>query len=730
MSFLPPRSKNNLQRLLQQAVELHSSGQMDAAYAAYRKVISLDPRNFDGLHLMGVLQAQQGHPKRAIEWIQKAIAIYADHPAAHANLGNAYKELQQYDQALACLQRALKLAPDYAKAHAHLGHLWLLMRQPEQAISSLNRALELDPQDHEAWSNLGVAFIEIKKPEEAIAPLEQAIQLQPSFAAAHANLGSAKLAMGKNSEALEHLQKAISLKPTSADALTNMGALLKSREQFDQALEYLNKAIAIEPHHADAYSNKGLVLFQMEQHEGAMAAFAQAIALNSNNPDFYSNLGNVLLAWGDTDQALAAFDNAIKLDPGHAHVYANRGNALAKKRRYPEALDSFQKAMHLDSETPEYRLNFAIALSEADQYELAFEQYQHFLKMKPDSLDGYHNLGMSEMKELRFDQAIDCFNKMLAMDPQHAEAHFSKSLALLVTGNYKDGWKEYEWRWAAKSSKLKPRTFAKPRWQGHESLIDKTIFIYQEQGLGDTIQFVRYIEQLKQLGARVIFETPQPLLELFSINRLADQLIPPSGPVPEFDFHCALMSLPLAFDTEVDRPPSAKPYLKTSEDKRHQWSITLGAKTLPRVGLVWSGNANHLNDQRRSVALEELFNHLPTGIEYISLQKEIRHTDISALERTGIRHFGEQLLDFTDTAALCDHMDLIISVDTSVAHLAAALGRPTWILLPFSPDWRWLMSRSDSIWYETIRLFRQDATKNWANVLAHLTNEMARFLDS
>ena len=323
------------------------------------------------------------------------------------------------------------------------------------------------------------------------------------------------------------------------------------------------------------------------------------------------------------------------------------------------------------------------------------------------------------------DAALASYDKAIELKPDYADALFHKSLALLLAGNFRQGWEFYEWRLKRENPASPRRVFPRPLWLGSQSISGKTILLHSEQGLGDSIQFCRYAVFVAGLGARVILEVEPPLFGLF--NKLAgvSELVIKGNPLPDFDYHCPLLSLPFAFKTDLGTIPCARHYLKCPPDKLEHWKSRLGEKNGPRVGLAWNGNVMHMNDGSRSIPLSALTRHLPEGFTYVSLQKEIREIDKSTLESSAnIFHYGEELNDFTDTAALCKLMDVVISVDTSVAHLSGALGKPTWVLLPFSPDWRWMLDRDDSPWYPDIRLFRQQKPNDWSEAIERIISSL------
>ena len=324
-------------------------------------------------------------------------------------------------------------------------------------------------------------------------------------------------------------------------------------------------------------------------------------------------------------------------------------------------------------------------------------------------------------------EAVANYDKAIAIKPDFSDAYWNKSIALLLCGEFKTGWELYEWRWKNESNDkfTSKSTFTQPLWLGVEPLKGKTILLHSEQGLGDTIQFCRYANLVKALGARVLMEVPKSLLSLLQDLEGIDELIEKGKLLPPFDYYCPLMSLPLAFKTELNTIPSLTPYFKNDSNKVAKWRGRLGEKTTPRIGLVWSGSVGHVNDHNRSLSLDALTQHLPNHFEYVCLQNEIRDSDKEALKKSSIRYFGAEINDFKESAALCEVMDLVISVDTSVAHLSGALGKPTWVLLPHTPDWRWLLDRDDSPWYGSVKLYRQSKDTKWEPVLQRLVKNLA-----
>ena len=592
----------------------------------------------------------------------------------------------KFKEAQVIYEKLLQLEPNHFDALQLLGALFTQTHQFEQAVDFLSKAVQINPGFAEPYSNRGNALQELGRLEEALASYDKAISIKPDYVEAYSNLANALKQLGRLDEALASADKAISLKLDYPEAYSHRGNILKEMGRLDEAIASYDKAIGIKPDYAEAHSNRGNALQELVRFDEALASYDKAISIKPDYAEAHSNRGIPLQELGRLDEAIVSYDKAISIKPDYPEAYANRGNTLQALGRLDEALASYDRAISINPNYAEAYANRSVALQD---------------------------LG-------RMDEAIESCTRAICIKSDYPDANWNLSLFNLMVGNYSDGWKGHEWR--RKNSKLPSfkeiKKFPQPIWLGAESLKDKTIFIYAEQGLGDTIQFSRYVPLVAQLGANVILEVQSPLLELLRNIEGANQVIARGDELPEFEYHCPIMSLPLAFKTEIDTIPPIARSITSSAEKVAQWKAQLGNKSKPRVGLVWSGNPAHKNDRNRSLAFSELVRYLPDGIEYVCLQKEIRAADNEQLEKNGhIKYFGDSLEDFTDTAALCELMDVVISVDTSVAHLAATLGKPTWLLLPFRPDWRWLLGRDDSPWYPTATLFRQEHIGEWSGVL-------------
>lgn len=531
---------------------------------------------------------------------------------------------------------------------------------------------------------------------------------------------------GNHHLAADLIGMAIAVCPDNAAFYSNRGNALQELKQLDAAVASYDRATAIRADFAAAYYNRGNALKERKSLDAAVASYDRAIAINAEYAETYSNRGLALQELKQPDAAVASYERAIAIKPDFAEAYSNRGNALKELKQLDAAVASYDRATAIKADYAEAYSNRGLALRDLEQPDAAVASYARAIAIKPDFAEVHANRGVALHALRQLSAALASYDRALTIKPDLAEAHWNKSLSLLLRGDFERGWKLNEWRWeGADSSKKQRRNFKQPLWLGAESISDKAILLHSEQGLGDTIQFCRYVKSVAALGARVILEVPKPLFALLSQLDGVSELIVRDTTLPAFDCHCPLLSLPLAFKTNHTDIPSSKSYLSSDGSKVSIWTDRLGRKTKPRIGIAWSGSDLHKSDHRRSIVLSSFLPYLSDAFEYVSLQKEVRDIDkITLGAHRNIRHFGDELDDFTDTAALCELMDVVISVDTSVAHLSGALGKRTWVLLPYVPDWRWLLDRDDTPWYPSLKLYRQAADRDWAKVFERVAREL------
>ena len=532
---------------------------------------------------------------------------------------------------------------------------------------------------------------------------------------------------GRAEEAAELLAKAVTVNPSIADAYYNRGVALGELNRRAEAVESYERALALKPDHADAYYNRAVALGELGRPMQALESFDRAIALKPGYAEAHNNRGVALGRLQRYVDALASYERAIALKPDYAEAYNNRGVALGELNRPAEAVASYERAIALKPDYANAYNNRGIALGELDRPAEALESHDRGIALKPDYAEAFYNRGNALRDLHRHGEAVESYERALALKPDYASAHWNLADCRLLLGDFARGWQEYEWRWKLEQRDNGRRDFQQPLWLGGETLEGRTILLHSELGLGDTLLFCRYAKEVAGLGAKVVLEVQPPLLPLLADLEGVTQAMPRGALLPEFDYHCPLMSLPLAFKTDLSNIPAKIPYIHSNAARVAAWQAKLGKKSKPRVGIVWSGSKALRND-RRSMTLAEMLPLVRDWAEWISLQKEVRESEAALLaSRADLRHAGAELEDFADTAALIELMDVVVTVDTSVTHVAGAMGKPVWILLPFNPhDWRWMLDREDSPWYPTARLFRQSTDRDWASLVSQVNEELIR----
>lgn len=531
---------------------------------------------------------------------------------------------------------------------------------------------------------------------------------------------------GRLDQAAAVLRELLAADPDNSEAWYKQGNVFKGLDRPADALASYQRAIDLTPNYTAAHCNRSVVLLALGRAQEALRGLERAIEIDPHDAIAHYNLGVTAQALGRMDAALAAYDNAIGLNPHYAEAHFSRGNALARLERWEEALASYDRALLLEPHNVAAHLHRGNVLRALQRWDEALESYDRAIALTPDQADGHFNRGVLLEQLKRFPAALASFDRAVAINPQFAPAQYNRALLLLASGDFVGGLMNYEWRWKNRDTSFDPATHhgSAPLWSGRELLENKSILVFSEQGLGDTLQFCRYIKLLAERGATVIFEVQPPLAGLLAHVAGASAVIARGDVVPRCDYKCALLSLPLAFDTRVETIPAQPKYLRVEAARTARWQHRLGPRTRPRIGLVWSGNAQMPNDHQRSMPLSTLVAHLPRRYDYFCLQKDIRAQDRATLDANPF--IVDHAPDFMDTAALCECMDIVVSVCTSVAHLAGALGRPLWILLAYNADWRWLEERADSPWYPSARLYRQKTIGDWAGVAARVGEDLRR----
>ena len=485
--------------------------------------------------------------------------------------------------------------------------------------------------------------------------------------------------------------------PETSDAIIKTGNRFLETGFTDLAKYSFEYLLSLDPNSVEAYANLGRMMFALKQYASAVDYFTKAAALDGSNAVLHFDLANSHRFNQNPERALNFYQKALSLNPNFSEAYVNQGVLLNELHGYQPAIESLDAALSLEKNRADYWLNRGSVHQSHNQTAAAIADY---------------------------DQAI-------ALEPNNPQAYWNKAVSLLLEGQFSQGWVFFESRKLVPALNVGIRTFTQPEWDGKASLKGKTIFLYSEQGYGDTVQFARFAKTLAGQGAQVVLGVQPELVDILSSMSADFGFVVDGDALPSFDYHCALLSLPGLLGVDASNIPFSDRYLRSQPAVLANWNNRLGPASKPRVGLVWRGNATHSNDKNRSIALADLLPHLPAGIEYVCLQKDIfQAEDLLLSQRPDILRFKHDIHSFSDTAALCQIVDLVVSVDTSVAHLSAAMGMRTILLLPFNQDWRWLLNRTDSPWYQSVEIIRQGQKRDWGSVFAKLNSSLVSLVQS
>ena len=618
-----------------------------------------------------------------------------------------------------CPIRKMKQPPRIIQQQIAEAIALLQQGQFAEAEAALLAILKRDPRNFDALHYAGVAAVQAGRLEEGATLIRRALAINPRHAAAQGNLGSALIRLGQYEEALTSLDRAVAIDPKAANAHHNRGFALLKLKRLDQAVAALDRAIALKPDNAEAHSDRAHALTDQRKLDDALAGFEKALGIRPDWPSYLVNKALILCYLQRPSEALAAADAAVGISPEDASALTVRAQALLALGRPAEGLATIDKVLKIHPSSVEGHLWRSAALILLGQPETALKVAETARTLAPQDAATHRGYGYALGHLNRLEEALVCYDHALKLQPDDKEVSWSRALVLLALGRFEEGWLCYEYR-NLRHKTLVARKYPKPLWWGKQPLKDQRLYIYWEQGLGDTIQFARYALLAVAAGAQVTLSIQDPLLRLFKDFDPSVTIIGQNDEAAEFDLHCPLMTLPLAFGTRLETIPAWEDgYLTAPPDDVARWDQRLPAGRR-RIGLVWSGSQTHANDANRSLALVKLSPLFQTDDVWVSLQKEVREADRAALEASGILDVSAELGDFADTAALISSLDLVISVDTSVAHLAGALGKPTWVMVPFAPDFRWLLDREDTPWYPKMRLFRQRRAGDWDGVIAYI----------
>lgn len=557
---------------------------------------------------------------------------------------------------------------------------------------------------------------------DAAACYKSVLKKDPDNAEALHLFGVLSLQQGNAAAGVDLIGKAVA-SGGRADWHNNLGEALRAVGRYEDAEASYRRAIALDPANADAYSNLGAALEALGRSIDAEQNYARAIAIDAGHAEAHTNLGNLLLTRYRSDDAIGHFRHALASAPNLVAAHCGLGNALRQQDNHADAEAAYRRALAFDPNDAPSLSNLGIALNAQGRTLEALAAYDRALAVDPNLAEVYVNIGTLHYEQGDMKKAWAATEKALAINPDLPRAHLNKGLIHLVEGDYARGWKEFQWRLRLPESRA--GKFSGPLWDGGD-IAGKTILLRAEQGIGDNIMMLRYVPLLAARGARVVLDMPRTVRAVIGGLEGVAHVVADGEPLPSFDCHMPLMGLPGAFGTTLDTVPANIPYLSVDAGKIERWRTRIGEKGL-RVGIIWQGSKSYGADRMRSIPLRHF---LPlaevSNVRLISLQQKIGLDQLAALPDANIESFdGVDAEPFADTPAILMSLDLVVTADSSVGHLAGALGRPVWVALAHMPDWRWQLARTDSPWYPKTRLFRQKSPGDWPGVFAEIARALS-----
>ena len=680
-------------RLMKHAAEHYGAGRAPQADALCGDILTAQPDHIPALHLAAVIAFTSDRMAEGSALLGRIFRLDPDHVPALVTLGDALAVKGERDGAVAAFQRAAALRPHDAGLHSRHGTALIEVSRFEEAEAAYRRALTLDPDLTRTRFNLAVALARQQKFAEAEQAYRAVIGSDPAYPGAWFNLGNVLVDQDKLDDAVAAYIHALAADPADAGLHASLGAALCRQGQLEDSITHYRRATELAPEDVSALRMLGLVLHDAGRVQEAVHIYRKLSARDPSDVVILSNLGACLCEFGQLDEAIATCERALALNPDHAPAHTNLGILFEMRGDAEAAIAAHRRAVAAD----------------------------------PDYAKGHANLAVALCKSGEIDEALEVSHRAVALAPDDLLIRFNRAHALLMCGDFTNGFAEHQYGRRCKTLSEGMPTFSEPEWQG-EALAGRTLLLFAEYGIGDALQFVRYLPEVAAKGGPIVLQVQPPLVPL--LRTMSGVTVVGRGePLPPFDLQLPLMDLPRLFGTTLDTIPAPVPYLHADPARVTAWQRALGDTPALKVGVVWAGNTIHKNDAQRSLSAEAVLPRLITpGVQLYSLQKEPRPADMPVLSDLGgdIIDLGPVLGDFADTAAAVSVLDLVISVDTSVVHLAGALGRPVWVLLPYALDWRWLRDREDSPWYPSLRLFRQPRPQQWDDVLTRVSAELAR----
>lgn len=680
--------------LLNQAITDFQNGNLNRAEVALKRAIQSNPQNAAALHILGLVYASSGNLPSAIEYLKKAASLDPSDGAIYFNLAKAMIESNSYHEAFPFLKKCVQLSPNNP-------HAWLLY---------------------------GKAYFSIGNYAESLTQFDRALHVNNNFAEAFTNKSHVLFEIGRYDEALHCAERALSLNPQIFQTWSLIGLILKKLGQTEKASEAFHQATKLKPDHTQSHANYSSTLYELGLYEEALVSAKRALELNHQIPEIWLLTGIALKKLERHDEAIAAFENALKLRQDFPEAYLNMGSTLAELKKFDRAIVNFNKAIDLRPNYAEAYCDKASSLYEQGHFEEALNQCTIAIEQKPNYAPSYFTKACVLSAQKKHVEAIENYEVAIRLKPDLNDAYWNESLSLLLLGDYQKGWDRYEYRWLRNGADrcLYPHI---PKLESIDSVQNQKVVVWHEQGFGDVIQFSRYVPLLYERGASLTFLVQKPLLELFQeqldCRVTSDYLID-----EKFDFAIPLLSLPKLFQTTLDCIPQVKPF-QISQNKVNDWKKRLSlSQTKLNVGLAISGSRSFKLFTENMVPIEKM-KPLLSYCQFFLIQKELTpEEEVFAQQYPEISFLGTQIKNFHDTAAIIQSLDIVISSDTSIIHMAGSLNKQSFLLSRWNPDWRWLIDRTDSPWYPTVHILRQPTKGDWDSVIEVLQSKIAQLAQS
>lgn len=682
----------------------------------------------DGLNLIENKEFEQAEKK-----FLKSLELIPDRESVLNNLSSAQIKLEKYQDAKKSAARVIELNKNNAVAWMNLGVIEQELNNFEASINYFNKAIEIDPLYFHVYNNKGILLCEFGKYQEAIINFNKSLELQPNLLEAILNKADALKELKNFDEALQCIDTALKIKNLASEIWAKKGDILHNMKRYQEAIQAYDQAIKLNKNYAEAFCNKGFTLFTIEMFEEAIVECNKALEIKKIFPEAWVNIAVSYIGLKKYELALDYCEKALAVSENFTEAINSKGLCLFNLKRYEEANKLFDKILKIRKDFPEAMENKANTLYALKEYDEALTLYEaigtkkDYHKVLNNKGLLLHSLGHIKDKKY-FNLAKDCYDQAIKIKPDFADAYWNKSLTQLTLGEFTEGWKNYEYRF--KIENAKPQFIEIPRLESLKNLTNKRVLIWSEQGLGDSIQFCRYIYKILDLGAKITFDTSKLLMALMSrqfncaINERGQGLVKNN-----FDFQIPLLSLPMLFNTDLNSIPLNNSYLKTSKEKDTEWLNKLKlTKQKLNIAITYAGNPDYIADSERSASLE-IFHPLVDKANLFLIQKDIKKNDEIFLKKyPQIKFIGKDIDNFDDLASVIQNMDFVISTDTSIPHLAAALGKKVFILLGRITDWRWMLNSETSPWYSSATLLRkkfnpESKTEDWSHAFEAIMKE-------